>query len=68
MNEVDNIMTYDAYWGDIEKNAKPVLSCDECGEDIYPGEIYYKIDGDCICEECIVRYMNKHYKVEAYED
>jgi len=27
--------------------------CDECGEDIYEGETYYRIDGRVFCEGCI---------------
>ena len=66
--QIENRMVVDSEWEQHERKSKTICSCDECGEDIYPGEIYYKIDGDCICEDCIVRYMNKNYKVEAYEN
>ena len=62
---IDNRMVIDSEWEDIEKNATPVFSCDECGEGVFPGEVYYKIDGDCICEECLKVYMNRHYAVKA---
>jgi len=27
--------------------------CDECGEDIYEGETYYRIGGLNLCEACV---------------
>ena len=35
--------------------SEPLIAyyCDECGEPIYDGEIYYKIGEDFYCEECI---------------
>lgn len=32
---------------------EPVCSCDICGEDIFQGQLYYEIDSQNICEECI---------------
>lgn len=64
---IDNRIVIDSEWEDIEKKPQPVRSCDECGEDILPGEVYYNIDGDCICEECLKGYMNRHYAVKAGE-
>lgn len=32
----------------------PVLStCVCCGSEIYPGDLYYDIDGDIVCRGCI---------------
>lgn len=31
----------------------PVFECDVCGGNIHSGYDYYRIDGKCICEECV---------------
>lgn len=64
---IDNRIVIESEWEDIKKKPQPVRSCDECGEDILPGEVYYKIYCDCICEECLKGYMNRHYSVKAGE-
>lgn len=33
--------------------AKIFTYCDVCGEPIYVGDDYYKIDGKDICDDCI---------------
>lgn len=30
--------------------------CDECGYDIYEGDVYYRIEEMIICEECIAEF------------
>lgn len=32
---------------------EPVMICSECGEGIYEGEPFWRINGDCICEKCM---------------
>lgn len=42
------------------------IDCDIChrpiykANDLYEGDYVYKIDGLCICEDCIKDYMEKH--------
>lgn len=31
----------------------PIYICDLCGEAIYEGDVYYDINGEVWCEECI---------------
>lgn len=31
----------------------PILHCGKCGNGIYEGEFYFRIDGDDICETCL---------------
>lgn len=41
---------------------KVVLTCDKCGEDIYEGDEYYEdIDGECICESCMDKWISNHH-------
>lgn len=32
---------------------KPVETCYKCGDGIFPGDEYAKIDGVCYCESCL---------------
>lgn len=34
----------------------PVLYCDKCGDGIYEGDAYYKIDGNNVCDNCLENY------------
>ena len=38
-----------------ECKEEPVITCDVCGKFVYDGDVYYDIDGDFWCEECIER-------------
>ncbi len=35
--------------------------CEHCGGEIYDGEDYYEIDGDCIHEDCFYEYIRELY-------
>lgn len=32
---------------------QPVLPCENCGEDIYEGELYYDLPAEKLCRKCI---------------
>ena len=45
----------------------PILyECSCCGKEIYEGDIYYNIDGDAWCEECILDAREEAER-ETYE-
>lgn len=46
------------------EQSRPV--CDVCGEHIQD-EYLFEIDGNYVCEECLVDYMKEHYQ-KATED
>ena len=31
----------------------PVYTCDDCGEEFYPEDLY-EVDGDMLCEHCLL--------------
>lgn len=33
---------------------QPVLNCDQCDKPIYKDEIYFEIDNEVYCEECLI--------------
>ena len=49
-----------------EKNCRWMESrpiCDCCGEPIQE-EFYYDIDGEMICDGCLLDFLNKYCKIE----
>lgn len=36
---------------------EPVMECDNCGNELYIGDPYYKIGEDIVCEECISEFQ-----------
>ena len=35
------------------------ILCDRCGEEIYDGEEYYRVDGQIICTDCVAEYARR---------
>lgn len=50
---IENRMLIDSEYPEIE----PYCQCDMCGEPIYDGEDYWDINGDIVCEDCLLEYM-----------
>ena len=50
-----------AYLTPPDNEAKAVLKCFFCDEDIYGGDDYYVLNGFDCCEEC----LNVHFKFTA---
>lgn len=44
---------------------KPIVICEECGYEIFEGEVYYKFDGQNLCEECFVDFARLKYRRKA---
>lgn len=43
-----------------EENGTAVRTvCDLCGGEIYWGEIFYRMDGETVCEDCIDDYARQ---------
>ena len=58
----------------IEDTSEPepekyVEICGICGRHIYEGEMYYDIQGDIICDDsdCLFKYVNNNFRLEAKE-
>lgn len=49
---------------DPREDEEPVEACTDCGDAIYEGESYYKVDGVVYCEKC----MQKMKYVAERED
>jgi hypothetical protein len=43
-----------------------VYQCNECEEPIREGEFYYALKGECYCERCVSRNINKAEKEINY--
>lgn len=54
MNIPDNADLYDMYDREQAKGPNPVLECDLCGEPIFEGQGYLRIEqwDKCVCERC----------------
>lgn len=37
--------------------------CDACGEDIYVGDMYYKIDNENIHDDCLGLHFHQHEEI-----
>lgn len=59
MQQVDNILTNDAYW---QPPYKVACRCQECECDIYEGGEYFDFDGDIVCEDCERDYVRKNFR------
>ena len=33
---------------------QPIFNCDQCDAPIYEGDLYYEIDNEVYCEECVI--------------
>ncbi len=55
MNIPDNLDLFDMYDRDQAKKPNSVLECDWCGEPIFEGQDYLRIDrwDKCICVKCV---------------
>ena len=42
-----------------DNEARAVLECSYCSEDIYEGEDYYDVQGSLYCKECMYFYFLK---------
>lgn len=40
-----------------DEEEQPMMFCDMCNGDLYAGDSVYKIEGDKICEDCILEYF-----------
>lgn len=41
------------------RQPRPALLCSDCGEGVFSGDGYYRIDGLCYCEECAERRFRR---------
>lgn len=37
------------------KKASRIYLCTTCGGGIYVGDAYYRVDGQVVCEECVIK-------------
>lgn len=51
-----------------EPEEKPLFICGDtggCGAPIYPGDMYYDVDGFVLCEDCGRDYLDQQYRRTA---
>lgn len=42
----------------LEPDTEKYITCDLCGNEIYEGDEYWLINGECHCEDCKDEYIN----------
>lgn len=63
---------YDINYGrhhDVVSSDEPISigECEACGETLYKGEYYIRIDGDLLCESsCIEKWALKNFEVKEF--
>lgn len=50
-----------------EYDEEVFCECCECKGEIYVGDAYYEIDGECFCEYCAEQWFSDHKKVASNE-
>ncbi len=35
----------------------PPMACVHCGEEVYPGSLYYDVEGEIVCSQCIREHL-----------
>lgn len=60
--------------GYTHKEKKHIGRCEHCDEKIMAGEMYYKVEGEIVCEDCIryeidlwIEEYGKDVELEIYE-
>lgn len=46
----------------MNEENKARTTCNECGQDIYEGEIFYTINGENICVDCLGDFAEKWFQ------
>ena len=39
----------------------PAARCSLCGGELYPGDPYFELDGEAVCEDCLGRYARRYF-------
>lgn len=47
---------------------EPVLKCDECEDGIYLGDRYYHIDGENLCRDCALEWLEDNSRTAGEEE
>ena len=60
----------DAYdkWKTTPPEYESLIKCDMCGNDFYPEDMLYEIDGDNLCEECAERWLKGRSRTVRQEE
>ena len=43
------------------------FKCESCENDLYEGDVYYDIEGSCICDKCAQEWLEAMKKIVTYE-
>jgi len=48
-------------WAEEQSGAveEPIRKCDGCGWEMYAGDKYLIVDGEVLCEECVMERMKR---------
>ena len=58
MNGLDN-PNYDDWKLNPPDEEESHFKCDECSAIFYPDDIYYSLDGLCLCEDCASDWLEE---------
>ena len=42
------------------------VCCRLCGEELYPGDCYYQLEGGRVCEACLERYARWYFAPQLH--
>ncbi len=42
--------------------SKIVYWCDRCGTELYAGDVCYRLEGQCLCTECLLPYAQERFR------
>ena len=46
---------------EADGGGKPVGECDRCGGEICRGEVYYQVNGEAVCEDCLGDFAREFF-------
>lgn len=50
-----------SYFRDLQQEPA-VLTCSQCGGELYCGEVYYDIGGHTVCRDCLDVFARRYFR------
>ena len=57
----------DRYLTEPPEQQETKFTCDKCGFEFYPGDTYYELEGERLCEECSREWLEQQCKTATEE-